>query len=101
MIGDVFTLWLEDRWDELLGYERRSIIPIQKEIARFIASLRRGAIDTRGLPIANYLCSLQFIDHAGCWRGPWSFMNDHEWKVVARITELECWERDAQWWNLQ
>lgn len=101
MIGNGFELWLEAQWDELLERSHTSIVPVIERTNRFLADFRRGILNTDGLPLANFLCSLGFVDYDGWRHGPWSFMSLDEWKVVARITELECWERDAEWWNLQ
>lgn len=101
MIGNVFTFWLEDRWDDLLERSHTSIVYCVARTNRFLADFRRGVLNTDGMPLANFLCSLGYVDHSGWRHGPWSFMSDDEWKVVARTTELECWERDAQWWNRQ
>lgn len=100
MIGNSFELWLENRWDELLGRTHTSIVTCVERTNRFLSDFRRGILNTDGKPLADFLCSLGFVD-SGQRYGPWSVMSDSEWKVIARITELQCWERDAEWWNRQ
>ena len=103
-MNNTFRTWLDRQWNELCGIPEDDIGFKQLEIARFISYIRSGgrriSDACRGMPIANYLCSLQFVD--GGWRrGSWSFMTESEWDKVAKATEEQCWKRDAEWWNLQ
>jgi hypothetical protein len=105
-VGNRFELWLESQWDNLFDYRPRSVITVVDKINRFMEHLRRDPStildECGGMFIANYLCSLQYVE-GNCRYGPWSsrHMTDDEWFFIAKLTDELATDRDARdWWQV-